>query len=150
MAKKIVEWVKYAIDIEKKSVSFYNECAEKSKSTAKQLFLYLKREEMSHIRALTKLLNKVSKGQAIPDVSNFRKLKNPLFASQEIDRITRSDLKGMLSKAERFEQEGIKFYTKHEKRETDKNLKRLFVRLRHDEGNHIIAIRRVGKLLGVA
>jgi len=152
MTKQLLAWIRYAIEFEEKGISFYTKCYAKTKNHYKvDLFRFLLGEESRHSKVLTQVLNAVSEGnkkKLNQHISDFKKIKikNPLFPKKDIKKLSdpKTRIIEILNKSIDFEEEGILFYSKLEKKETNQEIKSFFKRLANDEGNHKRTIKEFG------
>lgn len=151
MKKGLLTWIQYAIKLEEKSVSFYDECYKKAKEHyTEELFKFLIEEESRHVKTLTQVFSAVANGnkeKLKKDISNFKKIKikSRLYTKEQLKDIIKTKmLTDVLNKAIGLEEKAASLYSKLEEKETNKDIKSFFKRLVRDEKDHKKIIKDFG------
>jgi rubrerythrin len=130
--------IEIAIKMEKDSIKFYTEAAEKTSNfVGKKMFLSITEDEKRHLEMLTKIFKEIN--ITIKDVNPMKEIKT-VFETlkdkmQEKIKATNDELDAFKI-AMQMEQEGIEFYKKASSEAKTEKEKALFERLVQEEQQH--------------
>ena len=138
--KKFEEIIRFAIDKEIKSFTFYAEATQVAKySGAKDLFSDLAQQEVGHRKLLEKLdMEKIAQAkiEKVPDL----KISDYMVDAEFSPDMSYADI---LRKAMKMEERALKLYNDMKEKNKDENLMKLFSFLANEEAKHKLRLEKI-------
>jgi len=138
--KKFQEIIRFAIDKEIKSFTFYTEATKVAKySGAKDLFSDLAQQEVGHRKILEKLdMGKIAQAkiEKVPDL----KISDYMVDAEFSPDMSYADI---LRKAMKMEERALKLYNDMKEKNKDEDLMKLFTFLANEEAKHKLRLEKI-------
>jgi rubrerythrin len=138
--KKFQEIIRFAIDKEIKSFTFYTEATKVAKySGAKDLFSDLAQQEVGHRKMLEKLdMEKIARAkiEKVPDL----KISDYMVDAGFSPDMSYADI---LRKAMKMEERALKLYNDMKEKNKDEDLMKLFTLLANEEAKHKLRLEKI-------
>jgi len=138
--KKLQEIIRFAIDKEIKSFTFYTDASKVAKySGAKDLFSDLAQQEVGHRKLLEKLdMEKIAQAkiEKVPDL----KISDYMVDAEFSPDMSYADI---LRKAMKMEERALKLYNDMKEKNKDENLMKLFSFLANEEAKHKLRLEKI-------
>jgi rubrerythrin len=138
--KKFQEIIRFAIDKEIRSFTFYTEATKVAKySGAKDLFSDLAQQEVGHRKMLEKLdMEKIARAkiEKVPDL----KISDYMVDAEFSPDMSYADI---LRKAMKMEERALKLYNDMKEKNKDENLIKLFSILANEEAKHKLRLEKI-------
>ncbi len=138
--KKFQEIIRFAIDKEIRSFTFYTEATQVAKfSGAKDLFSDLAQQEVGHRKILEKLdMGKIAQAkiEKVPDL----KISDYMVDAEFSPDMSYADI---LRKAMKMEERALKLYNDIKEKNKDEDLMKLFTFLANEEAKHKLRLEKI-------
>lgn len=140
-----MEIYKFALDFEKESKAFYENCSENAKDeNLKKIFDFLAKEEAKHVKIVSNLAKGEMEVYESDILTKAKKIFNDIAKNVSTeDQVYESDIIKIYRKAELMEEKSRKFYSEKAANMEDSKEKDILLSLAKEEKRHEIIIDNI-------